>query len=64
LDAFLTCEPVMMMGLRKPESMSDSAEAVYDMVSVPCTTMKASKRSRCSCSSEVYRRKFTLKPNL
>ena len=43
--------PVKMMGLRKPASISESALAVYAIVSVPCTTMNASKRGRCASSS-------------
>ena len=46
-----SCEPVRMMGLRKPASISDSALAVYAIVSVPCTTMNASKCGRCVSSS-------------
>lgn len=32
--------PVITIGLRKPANMSESADAVYASVSVPCTTCR------------------------
>ena len=37
-----SCEPVMMTGFPKFSSMKLSAEAVYDIVSVPCRMTKPS----------------------
>ena len=37
-----SCEPVMTIGFLKPASINESAAAVNTIVSVPCTTMKAS----------------------
>jgi hypothetical protein len=45
-----SCDPVMMMGFPKPLSMSESALAVYAMVSVPWITRKASYLLRLLCS--------------
>ena len=37
-----SCEPVKITGLLRFSSMKLNAEAVYDMVSVPCSTTKPS----------------------
>jgi hypothetical protein len=36
------CDPVMITGLRRPASRNGTADAVYAIVSVPCSTTKPS----------------------